>query len=244
MNQELANIIKIYSTGKHQELSEYLIGKSKDTLIGSLVDLLTMYINDKNSSTIREFLTVTLAGYQHKETKIGYNGFKQDVFDPEKTIKCEAKPKNVNTEEFEKYKRGERKTSPSKLNGGGNFTDYSFARLQKDKQEKNLNMLVSGFVDGKLIYIIEFPFNFRDLVRNLEKQIKRWQRKLKGSKSTKGQFLRSANFNYKDFIRCPNLRFIYLLDKTELSKYQPYIDKKFYKFLEEEKQNESKRILK
>ncbi len=97
MNQELANVIKIYSTGSHSELSNYLLGKSKDTLIGMLVDLLTMYINDKNSSTIREFITVTLAGYTHKEEKIGYNGFKQDAFIPGKTIKCEAKPKNVDT---------------------------------------------------------------------------------------------------------------------------------------------------
>jgi len=41
MNQELANIAKIYSIGSHQELSSYLLGKSKDTLIGALVDLLT-----------------------------------------------------------------------------------------------------------------------------------------------------------------------------------------------------------
>lgn len=109
MNQELSSVIKIYSTGAHQELSNYLIGKSKDTLIGILVDLLTMYINDKNSSTIREFITVTLAGYTHKERKIGYNGFKQDSFVSGRTIKCEAKPKNVDTEEFEKYKRGEKK---------------------------------------------------------------------------------------------------------------------------------------
>lgn len=95
MNQELANVVKIYSTGTHQELSSYLIGKSKDTIIGMLVDLLTMYINDKNSSTIREFLTVTVAGYEHKEGKIGYNGFKQDVFVSAKTLKCEAKPEKL-----------------------------------------------------------------------------------------------------------------------------------------------------
>jgi hypothetical protein len=96
MNQELANVIKIYSTGSHQELNNYLLGKSKDTIIGILLDLLTMYINDKNSSTIREFITVTLAGYTHKEGKIGYNGFRQDVFMPGRTIKCEAKPqKNI-----------------------------------------------------------------------------------------------------------------------------------------------------
>lgn len=231
MNQELANVIKIYSTGTHNELSNYLVGKSKDTLIGILVDLLTMYINDKNSSTIREFITVTLAGYIHKEEKIGYNGFKQDTFIPGKTIKCEAKPKNVDTEEFEKYKRGERKTNPAKLNGGGNFTDYTPARLERDRKEKNLNLLVSGFVDGRLIYIIEFPFISPDFIKNLESKIKKWQRKLKGSKSIKGQFLRSADFDYKDFINSPGLKIVYLSNKSDLEKHQPYISHGFYKFL-------------
>lgn len=77
-----------------------------------------MYINDKNSSTIREFITVALAGYTHKEGKIGYNGFKQDAFITGKTIKCEAKPKNIDTGEFERFARGEKKTKPAKLNGG------------------------------------------------------------------------------------------------------------------------------
>lgn len=230
MNQELANFIKIYTTGSHKELSSYLIGKSKDTLIGMLVDLLTMYINDKNSSTIREFITVTLAGYQHKQTKIGYNGFKQDIFVPGKTIKCEAKPKNISTEEFKKYKRGERKTAPAKLNGGGNFTDYTPQRLEKDKRE-NLNMLVSGFVDGRLIYIIEFPFNCPDFVKNLENQIEKWKSKLSGSKSTKGQFLRSASFDYNHYKNCDDLKIIYLLPRKELSKYKKYINDSFYKFL-------------
>ncbi len=57
MNQELAHTIKLYATASHWELNNYLIGKSKDTLIAMLVDLLTMYINDKNSSTIRGFLS-------------------------------------------------------------------------------------------------------------------------------------------------------------------------------------------
>ncbi|MEO0116712.1 MAG: hypothetical protein ABIK97_04105 [candidate division WOR-3 bacterium] len=233
MNQELAQVIKMYTTGTHKELSSYLIGKSKDTLIAILVDLLTMYINDKNSSTIREFITVTLAGYQRKEGKIGYNGFKQDTFVPGRTIRCEAKPKNVNSEEFEKYKRGERRTPPAKLDGGGNFTDYTPERLEKDKREKDLNMLVSGLVDGKLIYIIEFPFSTPDFVRNLEKKLKKWQEKLKGSKSIKGQFLRSADFDYKDYTNCPDLKVVYLLSKDELTKYKSYIAKGFYEFLRE-----------
>lgn len=219
MNQELANVIKIYSTGTHRELSNYLIGKSKDTLIGILVDLLTMYINDKNSSTIREFVTVTLAGYKHKEEKLGYNGFKQDAFIPGKTIKCEAKPKNVDTS----------LKSLRNLNGGGNFTDYTFERLERDKQEKDLNMLISGFVEGKLIYILEFPFKYSEYTKHLEEQLRH---RFKKGKGIAGQFLRSASFDYRHFIDYPDLKTVYILDKDKLEKYQPYIVKGFYSFLE------------
>lgn len=218
MNQELANVIKIYSTGTHKELSNCLIGKSKDTLIAILVDLLTMYINDKNSSTIREFITVTLAGYKHKEGKIGYNGFKQDTFIPGKTIMCEAKPKNVDTN----------LKSLRKLNGGGNFTDYTFGRLKRDRIEENLNMLISGFIDGKLIYILEFPFNCPQFVSRLEEQLKQ---RFRGGNDITGQFLRSASFHYKNFINCPKLKVIYLLNKNKLEMYKSYIVKNFYEFL-------------
>lgn len=219
MNQELANVIKIYSTKHHAELSTYLIGKSKDTLIGILVDLLTMYINDKNSSTIREFITVTLTGYTHKEEKLGYNGFKQDAFVSGRTIKCEAKPKNVLTH-----------VKPlRKLNGGCNFSDYTFERLERDKSEKDLNMLISGFVDGKLVYIVEFPFNSPNFIKRLEEQLKN---RFREGEDITAQFLRSANFNYKHFINCPELKIVYPLDKDEIEKYEPYIVKDFYKFLE------------
>ncbi|CEG11802.1 conserved hypothetical protein [groundwater metagenome] len=243
MNKELEHIVKIYSTGKHEDLNSCLIGKSKDTIISMLVDLLTMYINDKNSSTIRELISVTFAGYEHKEAKIGYNGFKQDAFIAGRTLKCEAKPKNVESEEFNKYKRGERNSPPQKLNGGGNFTDYTRLRLNRDAEEKDLNMLVSGFVNGKLIYVIEFPFAFKDFLENLENQIKRWEGKMAGNKSKKGQFLRSANFDYRHFVACPNLKIVYLLSREELSKYVSYISKGFFQYLyNKSKQNHNTKI--
>jgi len=48
MNKELIEVFRLYSTRPHEELSTYLVGKSKDTLISIVVDMLTMYINDKN----------------------------------------------------------------------------------------------------------------------------------------------------------------------------------------------------
>lgn len=222
MNQELANAIKIYSTGLHNELSNYLLNKSKDTLIGMFVDLLTMYINDKNSSTIREFITVSIAGYKHKEGKIGYNGFKQSTYISGGIIQCEAKPKNIYTCSM----------PIRKLNGGGNFTDYTFKRLERDKKEKDLNILISGFIDGKLIYILEFPFKYSEFINHLENQLAKFENKLKDGRKTVGQFLRSANFDYKHYINCPNVKIIFLLEKSKLKEYKKYIVKDFYEFLE------------
>lgn len=218
MNKELAMILKIYSTESHKKLNNYLLDKSKDLLMAILIDLLTMYINDKNSSTIREFLTVSIAGYKHSESKIGYNGFKQSAFTSDKILKCEAKPKNISTHD-KKIK---------KLNGGGNFSDYTFGRIKKDVGEKGLNILVSGFVDGKLIYILEFPFDSSAFVKHLKKQL---LKRFPGGRDKKGEFLRSANFHYRQFIGIKKLKTIYLLERKELEEYKKYIVKPFFEFL-------------
>jgi len=214
MNKELAEIIKIYATKSDRELNDYLLGKSKNNLIAVLIDLITMYINDKNSSTLREFITVTVAGYHHTEGKIGYNGYKQNVYG--KPLMCEAKPKNV------------RSDGTRKLNGGGNFTDYTHERLERDIKE-NLHMLVSGFVDGKLIYILEFPFKCSFFISKLEKQL---NKRFPNGDIT-GQFLRSANFDYRDYIKCKDLKVVFCLPKKELIKYKDNIVKGFYEFLME-----------
>lgn len=181
MNKELAEIIRIYATESQKELNDYLLGKSKNNLIAMLTDLVTIYINDVNSSTLREFLTVTIAGYEHSEGKIGYNGYKQTIYGS--PIMCEAKPKNI------------RSSGKRKLNGGGNFTDYIHERLERDLKE-NPNILVSGFVDGKLIYIIEYSFSCKSFVEKLKRQLnKRFP-----NGDVTSQFLRSANFDYKDYI--------------------------------------------
>ena len=91
-------------------------------------------------------------------------------------------------------------------------------------------MLISGFVDGKLIYILEFPFAYSEFIKHLEEQL---QHRFGNEKRTARQFLRSANFDYKYFIDCPNLKIIYLLSKDKLEKYKLYIVRDFYKFLED-----------
>ena len=219
MNNELSEVIKTYATKSHKELSNLLLDKSKDQLVSLLSSLLTIYINDKNSSTIREFLTVSMAGYIHQDTKIGYNGFKQSSEIGGNPIACEAKPQNINTEDNKKKK------NPRKLNGGGNFTDYTHKRLFRDKKEKP-NMLTSGFIDGELIYILEFPFVCSSFTKHLKKQLdKRFPR---GDKL--GEFLRSANFIFEHYKNCKEFKIVYL-DKDKLLKNKDNFTKNFYNFL-------------
>ena len=51
MNKDLLQLLEDYATKEHTKISSSLIGKSKDNLISILLDLLTIYFNDLNSST-------------------------------------------------------------------------------------------------------------------------------------------------------------------------------------------------
>lgn len=227
MNKELAEILHIYSTDTHERFSQRLINSSKETIIALLADLLTMYFNDRNSSTLREYLTVTIAGYEHSEKKIGFNGFKQNSIIGGEPIACEAKPKNFNTEDLIAYQKGKRRGKPTPLNGNGNFTDYTYPRLIKDKK-RNPYILVSGFVDGKLIYILEFPFKAGDFTKKLEAQL---YKQFPKRKHIAGRFLRSANFDYHDYINSTKLRIVFLISKSALEAHREYINQGFFKFL-------------
>lgn len=175
-------------------------GLSKDTLIATFVDLLTIYINDKNSSSLRELITVRLAGYEPSEGKLGYNGYRLAAHDSAPFF-CEAKPVNVTCLESGRPNR--------KLNGGGNFSDYTPERLDEDLK-KNPQMLVSGFVDGRLAYIIEFPF------RCLEARLRMvLEKHFPGGNRPPSQYLRSASFTFKDYQDCPDLRLVHRAENLD-----------------------------
>lgn len=224
MNQNLTEVLRTYSLGSADFCSQ-MANYSKPALIGILADLLTIYFNDRNSSMLREFLTTTIAGYQHCENKIGYNGFK--ITAAGQTIDCEVKPKNIRSSDFEEYNQGQRKNPPPKLNGSGNFTDYTWGRLKKDLSNAP-NMLVSGFVDGRLLYILEFPFNTDTFIAKLKSQLdKRFP-----NGDQEGLYLRGANFTYRDYLSSAQL--LYLANDVE--SFRSYMNRIFYHELLEKNQ--------
>jgi len=70
MNEDLLQLIKDYTTKEHTEISVNLLGKSKDNLVSILLDLLTIYYNDLNSSTMRELVVAVLAEYKPNPEKL------------------------------------------------------------------------------------------------------------------------------------------------------------------------------
>ncbi len=216
MNKELVEVIKLYAMGSHKGLNAYLLDKSKDTLIALLTDLITVYMNDRNSSTLREFVTVTVAGYEHRETKIGYNGYRQSSLSGERPDFCEAKPRNIKT-------GGQ---TSRRLDGGGNFTDYTFERLEKDLAA-NPKILPSGFIDGRLIYLFEFPFRCETFVERIRHQL---EKHFPNGRDA-GQFLRSATFDYRHYEHCDDLKVVFVVNRHEVERYKENFTAGFYEFL-------------
>ena len=214
MNKDLLQLIIDYTTKEHAEINASLLNKSKDNLVAILIDLLTTYYNDSNSSTVRELVVAEVAGYEHIPKKLGYNGFRHNTLIG-KVEHCEIKPPNV------------RSDSTKKLNGGGSFSDYTWARFGKDKKE-NPNMLVAGFVDGYLIYIFEFSFNEPDFTARLQEQLE--HRLPTGD--VKGSYGRSVSFIFENYKDAESLKIIYITSKQELVKAQPYITGPVFKYLE------------
>ena len=219
MNKDLLQLIEDYATKEHKEISVNLIGKSKDSLVAMLLELLTKYYNDLNSSTMRELVVAVVAGYQPNEEKLGYNGFRHNTLTG-KTEHCEIKPRNVRSDSTTKTRR--------KLNGAGNFTDYGWEKFRRH-QEENPNMLVAGFVDGRLIHIFEFSFNEQDFTSKLQEQL---EKKFPNGVDIKNDYLRSASFTFEDYKDAESLKTVYIAPKQELIKAKPYITGPFFKHLE------------
>lgn len=218
MNRELAEVIKLYATTAHATVRNHLADLSRDTVHAVLLDLLTAYFNDKNSSTLREHILVTLSGFTPREGKTGYNGYRQVTIGGARVRQeCEAKPKNINTND----------ANVKKLNGGGSFNDYTFARLARDT-DANPTVLVGGFVDGKLIFICRFPFNSPSFTARLEEQLRR---RFPGGEDISGQWLRAASFSLKHFENIDELAVDIYVSADELAHYERYITGPLYRLL-------------
>ncbi|WP_342262591.1 MULTISPECIES: hypothetical protein [unclassified Spiroplasma] len=196
MSKELLEILKLYATSKQENNFKEITQDSKENIISLFIELIKAYLNDLNSSTLREMITVDIAGFKHLDKKIGYDGYRISSLTNEKEY-CEVKPVNLRINDSGNLNK--------KFNGSGNFTDFSWKKLARIEKD-NIKMILSGFLDGKLLYIISFSYSESLFMEKLKQQLE--NKYPDGDKI--GFWLRSANFSYLDYKDAESLELIYL----------------------------------
>jgi len=162
--------------------------------------------NDTTSSFLREAVTVHLAGYEILTEKHGYDGKNEQE-------SCEAKPENA----FSKLDGKKNK----KLSGHGTFNDYTIKKHEENMKE-NVRMVISGWVNGNLLFILRFPFTYKHFS---DIMLKRLNGKIKSGKRT------SIGFTYNAYKNCPDIEILHY--RKNISDYKDWFTGPMYKFLKE-----------
>ena len=138
-------------------------------------ELYKEYMNDSNSSSLREQITAAVAGCKTIPGKLG-----RDAIDIDGNEK-EVKPKNY---------------TGKRTNGGGCFNDYTRKRWEKDCNV-NLPIIASLFAEGMLIYVVEFKFE--SIADRLDEQI------IRVCEREGNRYVRSCSWTYSNWIDNPDL---------------------------------------
>jgi hypothetical protein len=164
----------------------------QESIIYNLVDEMA---NDDNSSKFREDITLDVCEYESSPGKLG-----EDGIDPRDGRKIEVKPQN-----------GHNKNNKNKkLNGGGQFTDFTHSRIKKYK-DNDISMVVSGFHEGKLKFIVQFDYTSPTFLEHITKKV--CKSLPNGDESSK--YCRSASFGWNQWKDAQNLKLMYLSDNLD-----------------------------
>ena len=165
-------------------------GKTIQKLDPLFEELIVLSMGDLNSSILREYITAAVSNHKILSGKHGRDCI--DEMGEEKEIKPKVFTKNP-------------------TNGSGCFNDYTRNRYNKDR-EINLKIIHSLFVKDRLQYIVEFSFDA--IADELDEQIH------EKCELNKHPYVRSASWNYKNWITHDSLKFHYF-DKEQIEKNNP-----------------------
>jgi len=206
MGNLLLETAKKFATEKIN-FNDYINSISNEEKNKLIFDLLELNLTDPNFSSLAEEISINICGYKPHSIKHGYDGYIGDDYNSGYEF-IELKPQKTISKE-------------KKLNGGGGYADYTLLRFDKDKSlGSRLFVGISGFVNGELLYIYKFPFNFPEFLSKIDYDTNR----LIG----KGKRV-LPSFNYLTYKNCPDIELIFIRDNFD--DYSDYLSKPFFNFV-------------
>jgi len=199
----LDNIRKFLLKNKnYKSVNEYVIDYAlgreeildhKDEII---FDLAKMLLRSTSTGEFRQIPILALCGHRGSIGKFGY-----DSSDGNIEVKSIVYSPN------------------NKLNGGGSYSDLTWARHKKYVDD-DVRLVLGGFVDGRIVYVIEVKYS--DIVDRIEYTLK--DALPDGDKVR--EYSRASRFTY-----CAYDKFEIKYLHSDIEKYKYAICDKFYKLL-------------
>jgi hypothetical protein len=199
MDLKHLNLITEYSKGN---ISKDEIVEQKGEYYSELLD---SYLNDLNSSRLRQDITCHVLGLKVNNNKLGYDSDGSND---------EVKPKNISSKSVKK----------NKLDCGGGYSDLTHKRHKKYIID-NAIIHSAGFIDGHLMYIIKVPYV--DLQEHFQRIL---DDKLPNG-DLPNRYVRSASFGFKQIKECPNVEIEFV--RNDIENYNSFINKELYNYIKE-----------
>lgn len=191
-------------------------------------------INQKKSERLAtkdvdwpEIHTVTTAGFIHIADRHGFDGF-----DDIRGMHCEVKSssKIINKELLRRFAAGQivlrNELIGNPIDGRGVFSLFTHEAYMR-YVESDVRMLISAYINGVLMFIIEFPFRhptFRGHVkRMLERSLPN------GDKPGRAK---TISFGYNQYKDCDDARLLYITKDENLRVLKGSSTKHFYSYLQ------------
>jgi hypothetical protein len=198
---DLSELKLIYSIGDISKIT-HLNNEVKGVL---LISLLGEMSNDKNSSSFREGVTLSVLGVKQSNNKLGYDSDEYPI---------EVKPKNITL------------LSDNKFDGSGNFSDFTWKRHKK-YYDDDVKMVVSGFLDGKLMFLLSFKYKSNDFINKIEDQL---TKQLPNGDEI-NRYVRNVKFSYIHFKDSETFKIEFI--SPIISDYEHKFTKPFFKVITE-----------
>lgn len=174
-----------------------------------------------------EIHTCITSGYVHLPAKLGFDGY-----DESRQIYCEVKSssKVINKDLIAKFHAGQitqrNEFIDNPIDGRGVFSQFTHDAHERYSLN-NVQMLISAYINGVLMFIIEFPFlydPFKDhLKRMLEKSLPN------GDKPGRSK---TISFTYTQYKDCKDARLLYLTPEDNHQILKGACTRNFYSYLQ------------